>query len=97
VTLRFAGVNDPDAPPHCESPPLTQSSRTIGVDATLAAVGPRLNRSPAQIEAEMAAARASPPRADEPPLDPIESSSPRKLESRFFRRWKEKRFKLSLE
>jgi hypothetical protein len=64
VTLRFAGVNDPNAPP-ANRPPLTQSScRTVGVDATLALLGPRLNRSPAQIEAEVAAARASPPRAD---------------------------------
>lgn len=65
VTLRFAGVNDSGAPLVCESPPSTQSScRTIGVDATLALLGPRLNRSPAQIEAEVAAARASPPRTD---------------------------------
>lgn len=65
VTLRFAGAMDANAPLDCKSPPLTQSScRTIGVDATLALLGPRLNRSPAQTEAEVAAARASPPRAD---------------------------------
>jgi hypothetical protein len=64
VTFRFVGVNDPDAPLNCESPPLTQSScRTLGVDATLALFGPRLNRSPAQIEAEVAEVRRSPPRA----------------------------------
>ncbi|HYI47587.1 MAG TPA: hypothetical protein VEX35_03900 [Allosphingosinicella sp.] len=64
VTFRFAGAHEADAPLACESPPLTQSScRTVGVDATLALLGPALNQSPAQIEAEVAAARASPPRA----------------------------------
>jgi hypothetical protein len=65
VTFRFAGAHDANAPLACESPPLTQSScRTVGVDATLALLGPGLNRSPAQIEAEVAQARASPPRAN---------------------------------
>jgi len=65
VTFRFAGVHDANAPLACESPPLTQSScRTVGVDATLALLGPRLNRSPAQTDAEVAEARASPPRAN---------------------------------
>lgn len=65
VILRFAGVHDANAPLNCESPPLTQSScGTFGVDATLALLGPRLNRSPAQIEEEVAAARRSPPRAN---------------------------------
>ena len=64
VILRLVGVHDANAPLVCESPPLTQGTcRTVGVDATLALLGPRLNRSPAQIEAEVAAARASPPRA----------------------------------
>jgi hypothetical protein len=65
VILRLVGVHDADAPLTCESPPLTQSScRTVGVDATLALLGPRLDRSPAQIEEEVAAARRSPPRAN---------------------------------
>jgi hypothetical protein len=65
VILRFAGVHDPNAPLNCESPPLTQSScGTVGVDATLAMLGPRLNRTPAQTEEEVAAARRSPPRAN---------------------------------
>ena len=64
VTLRFVGVNRPDAPLHCESPPLTQSScRTVAVEETLALLGPQLRRTPAQTEAEVAEARASPPRA----------------------------------
>jgi hypothetical protein len=65
VILRFVGVNDPDAPLNCESPPLTQSScGTVGVDATLALLGPPLDRTPAEIEEEVAAVRRSPPRAD---------------------------------
>jgi hypothetical protein len=63
VTFRFVGVNDPAAPLNCESPPLTQSScRTVGVDETLALLADQLERTPAQVEAEVAAARASPPR-----------------------------------
>ncbi|HEV7659612.1 MAG TPA: hypothetical protein VGO55_07175 [Allosphingosinicella sp.] len=65
VVLRFVGVNDPNAPLVCESPPLTQSScGTVGVDATLALLGPRLDRTPAEIDEEVAAVRRSPPRAN---------------------------------
>lgn len=65
ATLKIVGVHDPAAPLACEAEPAYRwSCRTLGVETTLATMGPRLNQSPAQTAAEVAAARRSPPRPD---------------------------------